>query len=205
MMTVAAAPTRRIGRFIDTLTAIFVLMGIGIFTFNLIQPITVLPRLAPAPGYRLTDQHGNIVDSETQRGKLTLYSFTATNCDECEQTLTQIADVVDDMDERVTPVTFVLAGEPPPAAWTLLTASPATMKAVVGGGFDLYYTEDGQFAPRWVLVDTLGQMRARYHTAQPDLAILQRDIGLLLAEKENSAGIGRLGYEAAHLFACYPK
>ena len=77
--------------------------------------------------------------------------------------------------------------------------------AIVGGGFDLYFDDDAQFAPRWVLVDALGQMRARYHTAQPDPAILQRDINLLLAEMENSQGIGRFGYEAAHLFACYPK
>lgn len=203
MTTATVAPPPRSGRFIDLLTATFVLLGVGIFAFNLIQPITVLPRLAPAPGYRLADQNGNIVDSEMQRGKLTLYSFTATNCVDCEQTLAQIAEVVEDV-EGVTPITFVLDDTTPVANWTLLTGTPATMKAIVGGGFDLYFADDGQFAPRWVLVDALGNMRARYHTAQPDPTILRRDINLLLEEIENSRGIGRLGYEAAHLFACYP-
>lgn len=206
MATVAThtASPRRVGRFINFLTALFIVMGVGVFTFNITQPITVLPRLAPAPGYRMSDQHGNIVDSETQRGKLTLYSFTSLDCVTCEQTLAQIAESVDGL-EAVTPITFVLSGEPPSTKWTVLTASPMLMKAVVGGGFDLYYAEDGSFAPRWVLVDAFGQMRARYHAAQPDPAILQRDIGLLLAEMENGRGFGRFGYEAAHLFACYPK
>ncbi len=197
---------RNSGQFIYLLAFLFVSVGGAVFLFNYLQPVTVLPRLAPAPGYRLTDQHGNIVDSETQRGKLTLYSFVSPNCADCQQTLAQIAETVDSLSDDVTAITFVLdvPDEQPAANWTLLTASPATMKAVVGGGFDLYFTED-QFAPRWVLVDTLGQMRARYHTAQPDPTILQRDIALLQAEMENSRGIGRFGYEAAHLFACYPK
>jgi protein SCO1/2 len=209
-MNEQAIPTfnvRPSSRFIDWLTGAIVLMAVGIFAFNLVQPITVLPRLAPAPGYRLLDQAGNSMDSELQRGKLTLYSFAALGCAACEQTLAQIAETVGGLDETVTPITLILDSplQLPSADWTLLTGSPAAMKAIVGGGFDLYFADDGQFAPRWVLVDAAGQMRARYHTAQPDPTILQRDVDLLLTEMAQSQGIGRFGYEAAHLFACYPK
>ena len=58
---------------------------------------------------------------------------------------------------------------------------------------------------RYVLVDHLGIMRADYRTGVLDPALLVRDVNLLVEEAANSDGIARLGYEAAHLFLCYPR
>jgi protein SCO1/2 len=48
-------------------------------------------------------------------------------------------------------------------------------------------------------------MRADYRTGALDPTILVRDVNLLVEEAANSDGIARLGYEAAHLFLCYPR
>ncbi len=48
-------------------------------------------------------------------------------------------------------------------------------------------------------------MRAEYRTGALDPALLARDVTLLLEEAANSQGVVRLGYEAAHLFLCYPR
>ena len=56
-----------------------------------------------------------------------------------------------------------------------------------------------------MLVDHLGIMRAEYRTGALDPALLARDVNLLLEEAANSQGVVRLGYEAAHLFLCYPR
>ena len=48
-------------------------------------------------------------------------------------------------------------------------------------------------------------MRAEYRTDAPDIDIILRDMGLLAAEVDNSEGIYRFAYEAAHLFSCYPR
>jgi protein SCO1/2 len=77
----------------------------------------------------------------------------------------------------------------------------------VGGGFGLYYTATAAgevtFAPLTVLVDGNGILRAQYKRTLPDLAFVERDLGLIAAEVRNSSGAGGLVYEAAHLFACY--
>jgi len=56
-----------------------------------------------------------------------------------------------------------------------------------------------------VLVDGLGIMRAEYRTGAPAPELIARDVNLLVKEAANSDGIARLGYEAAHLFLCYPR
>jgi protein SCO1/2 len=56
-----------------------------------------------------------------------------------------------------------------------------------------------------MLVDGSGIIRAEYRTATPDMAIIERDINLLLEEAENIDGPSRYAYEAAHLFLCYPR
>lgn len=100
-------------------------------------------------------------------------------------------------------------------AWLLLTGDPARTRATVGGGFGVYFSDPRQptpesplrvtFDPRYVLVDHLGIIRAEYRTAAPDPALIARDVNLLLEEAANSEGLVRLGYEAAHLFLCYPR
>ncbi len=99
--------------------------------------------------------------------------------------------------------------------WLLLTGDPARTRATVGGGFGVYYSPPDlqagdasprvRFDPRYVLVDHLGIMRAEYRTGTPDPALIARDVNLLLKEAANSNGVVRLGYEAAHLFLCYPR
>lgn len=104
-----------------------------------------------------------------------------------------------------------------PIAWDLVSGEPLRTKMAVGSGFSLYYSDptveeignstirDVTFDPRFYLVDGWGIIRAEYRTAEPDPDILARDITLLTQEAENSEGVIRLGYEAAHLFSCYPR
>lgn len=95
------------------------------------------------------------------------------------------------------------------APWYFLTGDPLPLKYVIGGGFGTYYqaNEDGTFVfePTFVLVDGAGLLRAKYRTATPDLATIQRDLELIAKEAVESTGATRLAYEAAHLFLCYPK
>ena len=56
------------------------LFALSIVAFNIIRPITVLPRIAPSPGFALVGSDGQPVTSEDQRGFLTLYSFTYLDC-----------------------------------------------------------------------------------------------------------------------------
>lgn len=124
----------------------------------------------------------------------------------------------DSSDElRSTVERMSLPVDQPPIAWTLLSGDPLRTKMAVGSGFSLYYSEatssndDGNnhrsvtFDPRYYLVDGWGLIRAEYRTAEPDPDIIARDVKLLIQEAENSDGVIRLGYEAAHLFSCYPR
>jgi protein SCO1/2 len=97
--------------------------------------------------------------------------------------------------------------------WTFLVGGPLDTRYAVGGGFDMWYAAQDEesvdyrvaFDPRVYLVDQLGVLRAEYLTATPDLAIVARDLDLLASEAANSDGVARYGYEAAHLFVCYPR
>jgi protein SCO1/2 len=99
-----------------------------------------------------------------------------------------------------------------PGHWSVATGDPVALKNVIGGGFRAFYEQqpDGtfRFDPAWVLVDGNGIIRARYKTGAQNAAldpeIVTRDLGLLTTEIANSTGPGRLAYEAAHLFLCYP-
>ena len=208
----------------------------GVLAFNLFRPITVLPRIAIAPGFTFADERGALVNSGTLRGSFTFYTFTYTRCAEaCRQTPAQIADfhaALADLAPAGAPVQLVTISLDPqrddPAAlaaladrvrpagglpWTFLVGGPLDTRAVVGGGFNMWYADraaaggepDIAFDPRVFLVDQLGVLRAEYLTATPDLAIVARDLNLLLSEAANSDGVARLGYEAAHLFVCYPR
>lgn len=215
------------------------LFALSIVAFNIIRPITVLPRIAPSPGFALVGSDGQPVTSEDQRGFLTLYSFTYLDCDaSCPQSLDSIAALRQSVLAALppdTPLRFVTISLDPerdtperlgqaskalglPAGakeWQLLTGEPARLRATVGGGFRVYFSEPKEptaespsrvtFDPRYVLVDHLGIMRGDYRTGALDPALLVRDMNLLVEEAANSDGIARLGYEAAHLFLCYPR
>ncbi|MCP4417870.1 MAG: SCO family protein [Chloroflexi bacterium] len=206
------------------------LIGAAIIWFSTARPILVLPRITLAPGFYLTDQTGETFTSEALRGEITLYNFTYTQCEApCIQTSSVMADVQTRLAEVPSSVplklvTFSIDPEQDDVAqlqafaaemgvdsdvWRLATGGAAQLKSVIGGGFGVYYTaqENGRFKlnPAFFLVDGSGVMRAEYRTESPDIDIILRDMGLLAAEVDNSEGIYKYAYEAAHLFSCYPR
>ena len=81
-------PARHTGRLLLWIGGgVLAVLLVGLVAFVTIQPVQVLPRMTLAPAFDLVDQNGNRLTSEDQRGKLTLYSFTYTNCGAgCAQT-----------------------------------------------------------------------------------------------------------------------
>ena len=83
-----------------------VFIALSIIAFNIIRPITVLPRIAPSPGFAFVGTDGQPVTSEDQRGFLTLYSFSYLDCDEaCPQSFDAVAALRDSVAESLPPGT----------------------------------------------------------------------------------------------------
>jgi len=202
-----------------------------LMAFAIFQPIQVLPRVSLSPGFAFTDQDGNRLTNEDLRGKFVFYNFTYTGCQEpsCPDSgpaMRAIQQKVADIDTGDIPVEFVTISFDPEhdtperlkayaeglgadtSTWHFVTGDPTRLKNVIGGGFSTYYNQkdDGTFTfdPTFVIVDGWGIIRTKYKTAHPDLDIVERDIGLLMQELNNSEGASRIAYEAAHLFLCYP-
>lgn len=210
---------------------VLALLVTGIVAFAIFQPVKVLPRMGLGPGFGLLDQAGQRLTNEDLRGHLVLYNFTYTNCvAPCAQTsevMQAIHNALSTFNTRGIPVDLVTISFDPtrdtPAVladyaaqlgvtasnWHFLTGEATALKYVIGGGFGAYYQADEAgaftFEPTFALVDGAGILRAKYRTAAPDLAIIQRDLELVAKEAEESTGPARLAYEAAHLFLCYPK
>ncbi len=210
---------------------LFALPILGLLAFVIFQPIQVLPRIALAPGYAFVDQNGHRLTSEDLRGRLVLYTFSYTGCQApCPDpgvAMARLQQELAGLEMGTLPLSFVTISFDPtrddPAAlqnyaarlgadtdtWHFVTGQEPLLKQVIGGGFGVYYQrqDDGsfQFDPTFVLVDGWGIIRARYRTATPEVERLRRDIGLVVREVENSRGIQRYAYEAAHLFLCYPR
>jgi len=202
-----------------------------VVAFATIRPIQVLPRVTLAPGFSLTDENGDRLTSEDFRGKIVLYNFTYTHCQEpCPQTgqvMRQVQERLSEVDSGGIPIELVTISFDPerdtPEAlqryadalgadlsrWHFATGLADRLKWIIGGGFGLYYkqAEDGSFRfdPGFVLVDGAGILRAEYRTATPDVDIILRDFRLIVQEAQNSEGAYRYAYEAAHLFLCYPR
>ena len=204
----------------------------AVIAFNVFQPITVLPRITLSPGFLFTNQNGETITSEDFRGQLTLYSFSYADCaDNCAQPLTEMAkiksfiesEIPEDITVSLVTISLDPENDTPEAmqtalieigeegngrvSWHFLSGDPTKTRYVVGGGFSTYYTEkEGQieFDPHYYLVDGWGIIRAEYRHGPPELDVLERDINLVTEEVRNSDGAGRVAYEAAHLFACYP-
>ena len=197
--------------------------------FAIFQPVTVLPRLRPAPGFALVDEHGQRLTSEDVRGAITLYTFEplgcGAECAEVDRTMREVRDrVTRDIDLAGTPfrlVTIVLDADPAPAAlaaaaraagdegddWSWVGGSASEITNVVGYGFRRRTLDDGEgFAPSYAIVDQVGTIRGeyRYGTLTDDADKLVRHIDLLGAELRNSGGLASFAYEAAHVFQCYP-
>jgi len=112
--------------------------------------------------------------------------------------------------------------------WHFLTGDdPTAVQIMVSTGFDLFYEkvpgEDDpadyrfEFMPMAVLIDGWGIIRSEYRQYEPserlsfsdgasdiDPNILLRDIRLVAEEANNSEGVAKAAYGAAHLFLCYP-
>jgi protein SCO1 len=202
---------------------------VGVAFFAIAQPVKVLPRMALAPGYSLTDQNGQRFTSEDVRGSLVLYTFAYTGCGEAcaavHRTMRELAGHVDELDAGGVPVRLVTVSIDPerdtPAAlrtaapalgadgvlWRFATGDAALVKQVVGAGFGVYFepTADGpvRFDPVFVLVDGWGITRAVHRIGVPDAEVLASQIRRLGDEIRASTGVARYAYEAAHLFSCY--
>jgi len=194
------------------------------------RPIQVLPRIALSPGFALRDQNGARLTNEDLRGHLVLYNFTYTGCEApCPQTslvMQALQARLAQLDLQGLPVNLVTISFDPtrdtpaqlrtyaqrfaaqPDIWHFVSGPATQLKNVIGGGFGVYYqpnaSADFTFEPMFVLVDGTGIVRARYRTATPELAIIERDLSLIASEARNSTGAARFAYEAAHLFLCYP-
>ena len=208
---------------------------VAMLAFAVFKPVLVLPRMDLAPGFNFVDQNDAQLTNEDLRGRIVLYNFTYTACAApCPETgavMRAVQDQLPAMNTQGLPVELVTLSFDPEhdsaeqlrtyAArfgaqadrWHLATGDTTLLKYVIGGGFGVYYqataTSDDAgaftFDPAFVLVDGAGIVRAKYRTATPDLAIVQRDIELVAKEAAESTGAARLVYEAAHLFVCYPK
>lgn len=212
---------------------LYFLAGIGIFLilaiiwFTTARPIVVLPRVRLAPGYGFHTLTGNLISSESQRGKIILYTFTVPNCgDQCaylDQTLTSLdhlltASPIDTSPAPFEVITFWLdpntstGAEIPPQMFsfprTWLSGDADRLKLVVGSGFEVFYQlqSDGSYRihPKMVLVDGWGIIRAEYEFPRLSAERIYNDLALLMKEISQSKGTARLAYEAAHFFACYP-
>ncbi len=203
---------------------------VAVIAFAVLQPVKVRPRIGLAPGYAFTDQNGEQLTSEDMRGKLVMYDFTYTNCAApCLQTAAAMHDVqalAKRMDTAGLLVELVTISFDPEhdsseqlrrhaAAigadtdnWHFVTGAADRLKNVIGGGFGVFYEPDGAggftFDPTMVLVDGNGIIRAIYERTLPDMQTIERDLNLVVTEVRNSEGPGKLVYEAAHLFLCYP-
>jgi protein SCO1/2 len=203
---------------------------IAIVAFATLQPIKVRPRMALAPAFAFSDMHGARVTNEDLRGKLTLYQFTHTGCGErCAPLDTVMRDFQNSLPaintsnlpvalatisidpERDTPARLqehAAAVGANPDLWRFLTGDAQQVKSVVGGGFNVYYNQEAdgsyKFDPTLVLVDGAGIVRAEYGLTTASTEAVTRDFQLVVDEIMRSDGPGRLVYEAAHLFMCYP-
>ena len=149
---------------------LFGLIAAFVIWFSTARPILVLPRIALAPGFYLTDQTGERFTSEDVRGQITLYSFTYTGCEEpCIQTSPVMAEVqarllevpssvplqlvtfsIDpDNDDTERLLAFANELGADSDVWHLLTGGAPQLKSVIGGGFSVYYKaqDDGRFQP----------------------------------------------------------
>lgn len=204
------------------------LLVILIFWFTTARPVLVLPRMQLVPGYGLWDASGGLVTSDAQRGRLTLYSFGYTRCTDCGliydtlrqvdeaagrlpaapplQFITITVDPSYDTPERL--AAFPLPLEPRSVEWRWLTGPQDRLKTLTGAGFEVLYQPrpDGSIflTPRFVLVDGAGVVRSTFESPQLDAHTILEHLDLLYQEIERSQGAGRLAYEAAHFFACYP-
>jgi protein SCO1/2 len=191
------------------------------------QATQVLPRLALAPAYSLTDENGEPLTSEEMRGKLVIYTLVpatcAAPCPGSAHTLQQLHQSLSAVDTGEIPLHFVTVYTSPEAdtpeslrvaagmsdldseQWHFVS-SPAEqfsniLQANEQGAATL--PDNAFVTPFYALVDGWGIVRAIYPTATPDLEQIQNDLRLVAEEANNSTGVNRYAYETVHLFMCH--
>ena len=210
------------------------LLVVGVISFATFRPILVLPRIRLAPGFSFQKLfNSNSLYNDELRGGLTLYTFTFSEClndANCPQNLEALSELYDTY-STITPedpeafltlnmVTVLLDKELSSFEidegtisenWHIVHGDELQTRYVVGQGFQVFYAEKGEGGreanyvnPKIVLVDGLGMIRGEYRRGFPEPVILTRDVNLLQEEFLNRQGVNRIGYEAAHLFVCYP-
>lgn len=207
------------------------LLAFSTLAFAVFQPIKVLPRIGLGPGILLSDQDGRSLSSDTLRGKIVLYSFgysrCTTPCQGSRAVLQEVqrqlatATITATVPVQLVTVSFDPAFDTPavlrqmgaaagadPDLWVFATGEPTRLKYAIGGGFGIFYgaNDEGAFDydPAMVLIDGWGIVRSEYRTPTPKIETVVRDVRLLIEEAQNSSGVARYAYEAAHLFLCYP-
>lgn len=207
---------------------------VGAIAFATFKPILVLPRIRLAPGFAMQDLGQNSsLRNDDLRGGLTLYTFVFSDCltdsaclqnlEVLEQLYTTYSTIQPEDPKATLPLNMVtvlldknddldLALPSSIAAqWHIVNGDELQTRYVVGQGFKLFYAEQGEdgreknyVSPMIALVDGMGMIRSEYRQSIPETEILVRDVNLLQEEFLRRQGIGRFGYEAAHLFVCYP-
>ncbi len=211
---------------------LLVLLVLATLAFVIFQPIQVLPRIRLAPGFLLYDQDGQPLSNEDLRGQFVLYNFSTTTClpDACPETerimqevqrrmgkaqlrglpVSQVTILLDS--DTATPealAAYAAAWQADTSTWKFVSGDAQTLKNVVGSGFEVYYEqgEDGSYRlnPTILLVDGWGIVRGIYNSRsiQPNTDHILRHLEVLATEVQNSKGVAKAGYEAAHLFLCY--
>ncbi|MBI4013303.1 MAG: SCO family protein [Candidatus Rokubacteria bacterium] len=160
-----------------------------------------LPRLGPAPSFALTTQQGDRIWLAHLRGRAVVLAFGCTGCGVCPALVATLRDVARGLGgaagrrvffalvtvdpARDTPAAlrrFARQQALDPAAWVLLTGSPAEIE-VVTRRFGLAARRDAASVARdclVVLIDQTGVIRGRYAAAE--LARLPADLETLLVE-----------------------
>ena len=204
--------------------SLLVLAALG---FRLAKPVKVLPRLGPAPVFRLVDQDSRPVTHESFLGGPVLFSFFTTSphdrggrvMAEHLLRLSRLAEAGPDVARSLRLVTITVDPEhdtperlrgfaqalgADPDRWRFLTGPGLAVKLAVGTGFGVYYeSPPDDYDRRYVLVDGQGIVRAVYPGPALDIPALLSDLELLQQEAA-ARGAARLAYAAAHWFACYP-
>ncbi len=201
--------------------------------FIIFQPIRVLPRERLSPGFILTNQDGETLNSEYFRGKLTLYNFSYTRCrpPDCRQldaVMKEVQDGLGNVEVYDIPVELATITMDPEydtpevlkaharelgadtSNWNFFTSDePVQTKRVIGVGFQVYYKQKSpgvfDFTPTMILVDGWGIVRGIYNDRiyPTDAERILQHLNIVAREATFSKGANSIGYEAAHLFCCY--
>ena len=140
------------------------LLVTAVFLFNILQPVTVLPRHDLAPGFALREESDQLFTSEDGRGRITLYNFTYSQCAGalCPQGADHLAETYRLLAQNppaeipVALVTITVdperdtalvrqaylaehGGEQTAVSWHFLGGEPDRVRQIVGGGFGIFY------------------------------------------------------------------